>query len=826
MLFRKLFLTLYVLQTVIATFPPPCFGMDSENESTFSTSASPPSSLSSILGSESEGDQNPNSSESKDDPKLSTIKTRKRTTSIPISHTLARRGSMRGISPQVPIAKKPSFGNRSSTSQEIGSTPPILKKRLSGVLSISPASQETHSGGSPRTLEQGSPRLTKKSSFKNESPRRTLPDLAEEESPGTPRLLKRESFRKELATGEGAKASASSSSDDSPFKTQKNEKICFRTPEETEEVIDLSAGKSDKELSEEAIIWEKVAAYKGDLNKTISTLTRVEYPGDFLQCTLNFTDKHNIFLNSLDDIYFKDEHFHICKASCKFLGGSFESLAAFGVGPTTLFLTGKLLEGYLPIGSGAAIGIVATVIATLIPVCAFQGAERAQKILNSINVFRSHPQGFVTLVDDQIMQSKKKKQTEENSDSEEKPDLTSIDVTLKPHKAEVPYLNFLRAYASFRAILEALLPTFIFLDAEKAFPAFAYSFIAPLIIFYFDYTYSNVFEWGENYLYKNMTPQSSDQNFKDRKKVLKESLNRMQTLINADNSDELVDKIYNALCETLEIKTENGENHKIEIGTFSKFCILFLNSVNDFLSHRYSDAEQDGTRSLALEEDTRLIPSGYMNSCSISKEGIDNISKISGSAFLSLSMPARIIVGEYVAQLVLKFLGFNSDIAFYTGLGIAIVKTLAQTVEQWKQQQKILSKAHNSIWKNQPFWLLKLGGVVTSAANALFFTLPSIAILDESLGQAPPWTKFILIALLCPGDFASFFNFLKEKMNGLLASLTTTYIKTTVQKRAYVDKLIIRAKKELKKWDKPTVNNLYTLIFQEDVSDDAEFVAQ
>lgn len=274
-------------------------------------------------------------------------------------------------------------------------------------------------------------------------------------------------------------------------------------------------------------------------------------------CPMIRKDKHPVFLQELDHLFFGKKTTWVNRA-VQVCVASLEALAPFAIAPTALFLTGELLEGVLPIGSEAAIALVLTIIAILTPSCVMQGIERGKKVLSFISNLVYKPHGLVTLEDDEAALKRKGIMTDEESRH----------VYWKPHKATIPFLNWLRGYALFRAVLAAPLPVLLFLDAERAHPNYANAFVTSLTLFYIDQTYTAVYAFGEGLLYETSILEDPSiearkrKKFKERKKWLNSSLEEMQKLINYPNSDKFVEKLYKLLRDGSEVVKQASETEK------------------------------------------------------------------------------------------------------------------------------------------------------------------------------------------------------------------------------------------------------------------------
>ena len=178
-----------------------------------------------------------------------------------------------------------------------------------------------------------------------------------------------------------------------------------------------------------------------------------------------------------------------------------------------------------------------------------------------------------------------------------------------------------------------------------------------------------------------------------------------------------------------------------------------------------------------------------------------------------LSTIGELIVTTYALEQFALYLGLdptNAEVIAYTG---AVAHGLFSAFTQSDIQETTFLGARHFGSKYADFWPFRWGANVLSAATAAFLSVPYPCIINQALGESTPlYVRAFLALSTVPNQFTSFYNFCHQKYAKLITKIVTEIpIKTTKQKRAWLNLQLERMHELIEKLDQETTEQWYNL---------------
>ncbi len=506
-------------------------------------------------------------------------------------------------------------------------------------------------------------------------------------------------------------------------------------------------------------------------------------------------DDHPLFLKDLDERFFNIK----CCKKTRFLevcGALLGSFSPVGMAPLVLYLAQNVWF-FLPINSVASYTLVGSVMGITVPAASSQMGGRMQIIGNSL----FDKNGFSP------------------SKEDKKPHIHELDVEKeikfrkKSYYISIPFETLAQIFGFFNGVSRSAPIAVFFWQAEHPFPLFAELLIGPLALMYFEQEYKKSMNFLTRLVYKRKTDQQHM--VVEKKQILTERLQLMKKFINGKKSDNLVNTLYSSIQDQLR-KNNSTEDDQEQISAFS--ALLLKKITAGTLTELQNElGEQTENSSKELEPLLRTVQGLPLQEMSNSIETIDNLSSKSNMRILleKLSIfsqgAASIgwgLVAHWAASQIFMYLGYDSTSSVYVAVLPAAVEVLCRTAREWYIQQDTFSSVRYMGSRAIDFWPFRWAGDILSALGALFFTSAPVGIIFETLGDAPLYLKVLISAAIVPSEFSSFFAFFREKYAKLITKTVTLKVKTTRQKRAWLNEQIDRAIALVEKLDKFSTEQL------------------
>ncbi|MBY0500893.1 MAG: hypothetical protein K2P93_02695 [Alphaproteobacteria bacterium] len=537
--------------------------------------------------------------------------------------------------------------------------------------------------------------------------------------------------------------------------------------------------------------------------------------------------KTSEFLTEFDKRFFDTKISSVRKAS-RFvtmpLSVIFGSLAPAGIVATTWYLWGsnvydKLIVGPLP----DLITLVATV--SLLPPCIVQVLESTESAADL--VFGNN--GLIPTKHDSKPHIQK----------------LGIEVSTCCKSLRIPTPLVYAAVSTFDAALVAL-PYLVFFHTAEFEPnvdgeTFFYIRFIPFTFFYLQKTFQENYDFFIRHEHKNKT--KVIRMVRQKKDILQRRLKTMGWHINSKGSDKLVEKLYE-LIQT-ELKQSNKDDGNEHISALS---LLFLkltrsNSFQELQNEFSQQARKNPSLEFAhfeqAEMDVQSINAPLQELANLKQFArefeavpaqsmanlIGDIDKLPSETNMSrflkqaatwtkgLSTIGELIVTTYALQQFALFLGLDptdADAIAYTG---AIAHGLFSAFTQSDIQETTFLRARHLGSTYADFWPFRWCTSALSTATALFLSVPYPCIINEALGEStPPYVRAFLALSTVPNQFTSFYNFCHQKYAKLITKIVTTVpIKTTKQKRAWINNHLERMHELIETLDQDTTQDWYNI---------------
>ena len=536
-------------------------------------------------------------------------------------------------------------------------------------------------------------------------------------------------------------------------------------------------------------------------------------------------DDHILYLKTFDELFFKQGSSKKTKV-LMFFGYLEGVFGPFGIGPLTMYL-GENLIGFIPVAGSAANAVVGTNIGLSALPCAQQIADRMQIIGDTL----FDRNGFSQSKDDKKPHVQKLNYEKETGNTK----------YCKYIPIPVPFLG--RLFALTTSTIRTLPIVMLFWEAENEFPIFRAEFIGPLGLCIFEKTYKESLEFVTRLIHALKSKEVHVIN--EKKGVLINHLNKMKTWINASSSDLVVNKIYQLIEQELKSKKQAPsqalESSPEHILAFSTFLLRYAKvksyeglqvqldeevektaeSLGQFKGENNKKTDEKYQSLQDLKSITKSIKAANIQEMANFVEDISKVPpKANNVAFLeNLSVytqgaatTGRFLVTLWAIEKVLKYAGVSPHPAFYAGCGVAVVELLFRSISEWYLQKDTFLSIRHFGSRNIDFWPIRGFAGIASTVCSSFFSFPVVGILFNVLGDSVPLhIKILMSAATAPSEFSSFFGFFKKKYDRLITRVVTIKIKTTRQKRTWLNDQLDRAEELIRQLDGPSTQQLYFL---------------
>jgi hypothetical protein len=497
------------------------------------------------------------------------------------------------------------------------------------------------------------------------------------------------------------------------------------------------------------------------------------------------------------------------------LGVLWGAMEPFGPIPLCLYLAQDLFE-WLPVGGPVSTGLVISMIGLATPACVRQMWERAEIIGNMWD-----QNGFTT------------------SKSDKQPHKQPLGIEIETgmrsccRYVAIPTPLLTRIAAGCSAALRAAPFVFVFWQIESYFPWYRALFTLPLATFYLENTYRLTVDFLTRFEHKRKTEANYALSLK--KKGLSERIKSMKKFVNAEGSEKLVEEFYTMIQREMSQKISGKRGSSTE--AISALSVLFFKFTKDNRIRRLQQelAEQihrlkrrDRSQTIVDSDETSPLNDLVEQVNSLPLQATTNLTRdfdnltapttartlLTGAAavFTGLATIGRAITTSWVVDQILQVAGFNVAISSGISQGVAIADVIFRAISEWDVQENAFLRLRSLGSRQSDYWGFRLGGTVISVITAGYLTLPTAGITFDALGSDVPHalTTLIIVATI-PSEFAGFFEFFRQKYENLITGMVTLKVKTTSQKRAWLNEQLRRLKAFVSEADQETIGQLYNL---------------
>lgn len=508
------------------------------------------------------------------------------------------------------------------------------------------------------------------------------------------------------------------------------------------------------------------------------------------------------FLNELDKKFFNRP---ISKKRMGLIGlGLIEGgLAPWGISPLVMYLGENVLK-FIPVGGVASDGLVYTIIAITTLPCMMQIGEFMNDIGNAIfdkNGFDTGKEG-------------------DKGPHIQKTDVVEIETTNQRccHYIRIPTTLLSRIFSGTSALFRALPMGLLFWDAETPFPEYRNTFLGPLLLFYLVKTYNESMDFYDVFSHQQATEPLPM--VKEKKQILRERLKTLQRCVNAEASDRLVEKLYTLIQEELRKKNfpEEGDS-KEHISAFSAlFVKLSQTRVFEGIQEGLDDHvfQHASLRPIVEEIGSLQVPGMQKLIRDIdNKRGktgartlLENLSTFDHGA----ATPGRFFITGWAITTVLMYMGVDPALALYLSFGAAVIDVVSRAIGEWYVQKETFLGLRDTCSRKMAFWPARWTTNTLSFVSAAFFSIPGPAIIFKVMSDCPLYVRSAVALATLPSEFSSFYKFFHDRFDRLISTVTTkVYVRTTSQKREWLNSRIEQGKKFIHRADQSTIEQIYNL---------------
>lgn len=490
------------------------------------------------------------------------------------------------------------------------------------------------------------------------------------------------------------------------------------------------------------------------------------------------------------------------------LGAIEGGLAPWGISPLVMYL-GENVLSFIPVGGLASEGLVYTVIGIATIPCMQQIGE----LMNDIGKTIFDKTGFTP------------------SKNDKGPHIQNTDFEIETgYKRCCKYINIRTTPLSmilslttafFRALPMGLLwweaETPFSGEAETPFAEYRNAFIGPLVVFYAAKAFKESMQACETFAHQRATEPLHM--LKEKKRILRERIKTLERCLNAKDSDRLVIKVYALIQEELRKKNLPMEgDSKEHISAFSALLIKLAQSStfqriqDELAAHLNSD---ESLRPVVEEIGSLQVPGMEKLITDIDHEKgvtgaralLENLSTFVHGA----ATPGRFFSTSWAVTKVLMYMGVVEDSALYVSLGAAAIDVVLRAMTEWYVQKDTFLSLRDVGSTKMPFWPAWWVTNTLSLVNSTFFSIPSIAILFNVMSDCPVYVRAVVAMATLPSEFASFYRFFHGQYGRFINNIAMLRVKTTSQKRAWLNVHTESAEKFIRDADQDTTEGVYHL---------------
>ncbi|MBY0271930.1 MAG: hypothetical protein K2X02_00730 [Alphaproteobacteria bacterium] len=507
------------------------------------------------------------------------------------------------------------------------------------------------------------------------------------------------------------------------------------------------------------------------------------------------------FLNELDKKFF-NRSISTKTIVLTVLGAIEGGLAPWGISPLVMYL-GENVLNFIPVGGVASDGLVYTIIAITTLPCMMQIGEFMNDIGNAI----FDKNGFDT-------------SSEDKGPHIQKTDVVEIETTNQRccHYIRIPTTLLSRIFSGTSALFRALPMGLLFWDAETPFPEYRNTFLGPLLLFYLVKTYNESMDFYDVFSHQQATEPLPM--VKEKKQILRERLKTLQRCVNAEASDRLVEKLYTLIQEELRKKNfpEEGDS-KEHISAFSAlFVKLSQTRVFEGIQEELDEhvSQHASLRPVVDEIGSLQVPGMAKLIRDIdNKRGktgartlLENLSTFDHGA----ATAGRFFITSWAITTVLMYMGVDPALALYLSFGAAVIDVVSRAIGEWYVQKETFLGLRDTCSRKMAFWPARWTTNTLSFVSAAFFSIPGPAIIFKVMSDCPLYVRSAVALATLPSEFSSFYKFFHDRFDRLINTVTTTaYVRTTSQKREWLNSHIEQAKKFIHRADQSTIEQIYNL---------------
>ncbi|MBX9621968.1 MAG: hypothetical protein K2X28_08130 [Alphaproteobacteria bacterium] len=508
------------------------------------------------------------------------------------------------------------------------------------------------------------------------------------------------------------------------------------------------------------------------------------------------------FLSELDEKFFN--HLISKKRIALIVLGLIEGgLAPWGISPLVMYL-GENVLNFIPVGGVASDVLVYGIISITTLPCMMQIGELMNDIGNAIfdkNGFDTGKEG-------------------DKGPHIQKTDVVEIETSNQRccHYIRIPTKLLSRIFSGVSALFRALPMGLLWWDAETPFPEYRNTFLGPLLIFYLVKTYNESMDFYEVFSHQQATEPLPM--VKEKKQILRERLKTLERCVNAEASDKLVEKLYTLIQEELRKKNlaEDGDS-KEHISAFSALLVKLSHApvfegiqegLNEHLVQHASlqpiveeigNLQVSGMAKLITDIDKKKGKTGARNL-------FENLSTFDHGA----ATPGRFFITSWAITTVLMFMGVDPALALFLSFGAAAFDVVSRATGEWYVQKETFLGLRDICSRKMAFWPARWTTNTLSFVSAAFFSIPGPAIIFKVMSDCPLYVRSVVALATLPSELSSFYKFFHDRYDRLISTVTTTvYVRTTSQKREWLNNLIGQAKKFIHKADQSTIEQIYNL---------------
>lgn len=508
------------------------------------------------------------------------------------------------------------------------------------------------------------------------------------------------------------------------------------------------------------------------------------------------------FLDKLDKKFFN--HPISKKRIALILLGAIEGgLAPWGISPLVMYL-GENVLNFIPVGGVASGVLVYGIISITTLPCMMQIGE----FMNDIGITIFDKNGFDTGKEG------------DKGPHIQKTDVVEIETSNQRccHYIRIPTTLLSRIFSGISALFRALPMGLLFWDAETPFLEYRNTFLGPLLVFYLVKTYEESMEFSNVFSHQQATEPLPM--VKEKKQILRERLKTLERCVNAEGSDTLVEKLYTLIQEEMSKKNlpEDGDS-KEHLSAFSAlFVKLSQASTFQFIQEGLEEHvhTHESLRPIVDEIGSLQVPGMAKLITDIDKKrgktGARNLFENLSTFVHGAATPGRFFITSWAVTTVLMYMGVDPALALYLSFGAAVFDVVSRATGEWYVQKETFLGLRDVCSRKMAFWPARWTTNTLSLVSAAFFSIPGPAIIFKVMSDCPLYVRSAVALATLPSELSSFYKFFHDRFDGLISTVTTTvYVRTTSQKREWLNSHFKQAKEFIHRADQGTIEQIYNL---------------